>query len=117
MARPDLATLTAPPALRVSGPTAPPAPAALRTDVAAFVGRVRRDTASDPLPDPAAIESPEAFARAVKEAPDSRLGPAVRAFFRNGGRRCWVIAGEPPYIDDRLNVVGAATLVSGAATP
>jgi hypothetical protein len=70
-----------------------------RMDVAAFVGF----TASGPINRPVVIESVESFADIFgEEAPlawnDARgervrahLAPAVRAFFRNGGRRCWII--------------------------
>ncbi len=114
-ARPDPRTLVAPPAVRVSGIAPPPAPAAVRMDVAAFVGRVKPTVPPTPLPPPAAVESAEAFAAAFAEAPDSRLGPAVRAFFRNGGRRCWIVPADPPFLDDRLKSTGAATLVREAA--
>ena len=108
--RPDR---SAPPAVRV----APPAPGpglAVRMDVAAFVGRV--DRGPDPVhPDPQPVGSADEFARLFREAPDSRLGPAVRAFFRNGGRRCWVIPAEPPFLDSRLASTGTAALVREAA--
>ena len=70
-----------------------------RMDIAVFVGFA----ASGPLHTPVALEDPEQFAqvfgvdallawdadrcRQVK----AHLGPAVRSFFRNGGKRCWVI--------------------------
>jgi hypothetical protein len=70
-----------------------------RMDVAAFVGIA----ASGPLHVPVAVEDPgqfEAlFGRDAQLAWDEEAGaqtrallaPAVRAFFRNGGRRCWVV--------------------------
>lgn len=70
-----------------------------RMDVACFVGF----TASGPINRPVAVEAAAPFADIFGEdAPlawDGRrgervsayLGPAVRAFFRNGGRRCWVV--------------------------
>jgi hypothetical protein len=70
-----------------------------RMDVAVFVGFA----ASGPLHLPVAIEDAAQFAALFgADAPlawDARrgetvyahLGPAVRAFFRNGGRRCWVV--------------------------
>jgi hypothetical protein len=61
------------------------------------------------------VESAEAFADKFDQAPDSRLGPAVLAFFRNGGRRCWVIPAEPPFLDDRLAPFGITTLLREAA--
>lgn len=70
-----------------------------RMDVAVFVGFA----ASGPLHLPVAVEDASQFAALFgADAPlawDARrgetlyahLGPAVRAFFRNGGRRCWVV--------------------------
>ena len=68
-------------------------------DIAVFVGFA----ASGPLHTPVPVED-EAYFNDVfgKDAPlawdaefsepiNSYLGPAVRAFFRNGGRRCWVV--------------------------
>jgi hypothetical protein len=70
-----------------------------RMDIAGFVGFA----ASGPVGLPVAVEDPSEFARVFgADAPlawdDARgepvqayLAPAVRAFFRNGGRRCWVV--------------------------
>jgi hypothetical protein len=70
-----------------------------RMDIAVFVGFA----ASGPLHTPVVIEGPDHFAEVFgADAPlawDSQrcrqvyahLGPAVRSFFRNGGRRCWAI--------------------------
>jgi hypothetical protein len=70
-----------------------------RMDVAVFVGFA----AAGPLHVPVAVEDAAQFAALFGEdaalAWDARrgetihahLGPAVRAFFRNGGRRCWVV--------------------------
>ena len=70
-----------------------------RMDIAAFVGFA----ASGPLQLPVAIESEAQFTAIFGEdvalawdvvrgeQVSSYLGPAVRSFFRNGGRRCWVI--------------------------
>jgi hypothetical protein len=79
---------------------APPLPEVLpRMDIAVFVGFA----ASGPLQTPVAIESEPQFAAIFGEdAPlawdlergeqiHAHLGPAVRAFFRNGGQRCWII--------------------------
>src|SRR5438105_6572014 len=78
----------------------PPAPEALpRMDVAVFVGFASRG----PLHVPVVTESTAQYAAVFgSDAPlvwDAErgeqvyayLGPAVRAFFANGGRRCWVI--------------------------
>ena len=79
---------------------APPSVEVLpRMDVAAFVGFA----STGPLHVPVAIESlsqfaavfgpdaPLAWDEARGERVHAYLGPAVRAFFANGGRRCWVI--------------------------
>lgn len=70
-----------------------------RMDIAVFVGFA----ASGPLQTPVVIETEQQFAAIFGEdAPlawdvergeqvYAYLGPAVRAFFRNGGKRCWVI--------------------------
>jgi len=68
-------------------------------DIAVFVGFA----ASGPLQTPVAVESePQFTAIFGEDAPlawdvvrgeeiHAHLGPAVRAFFRNGGQRCWII--------------------------
>lgn len=79
---------------------APPLPEVLpRMDIAVFVGFA----ASGPLQTPVAVESePQFTAIFGNDAPlawdvqrgeeiHAHLGPAVRAFFRNGGQRCWII--------------------------
>lgn len=79
---------------------APPLPEVLpRMDIAVFVGFA----ASGPLQTPVAVESePQFTAIFGEDAPlawdvvrgeeiHAHLGPAVRAFFRNGGQRCWII--------------------------
>ncbi len=70
-----------------------------RMDVAIFVGFA----ASGPLHTPVPVEDATQFAAIFgADAPlawdaergervYAQLGPAVRAFFRNGGRRCWVV--------------------------
>lgn len=78
----------------------PPVPEPLpRLDIAAFVGFAP----SGPLDIPVAVEDAsrfqEIFGKDQRLAWDSAAGetvyaqlpPAVRAFFRNGGRRCWVV--------------------------
>lgn len=79
---------------------APPLAESLpRMDIAVFVGFA----ASGPLQTPVALESEAQFSALFGEdAPlawdlergeqiYAYLAPAVRSFFRNGGRRCWVI--------------------------
>lgn len=81
--------------------TQPPQPAEVlpRMDVAVFVGLA----AAGPIDTPVALEDAARFTAIF--GPDLRLAwdaergetlhaqlaPAVRAFFRNGGRRCWII--------------------------
>jgi hypothetical protein len=80
--------------------TAPPTPEVLpRMDIAAFVGFA----ASGPIDLPVPVEDAAQFAdvfgadaplawNGVRGEPlNAYLGPAVRAFFRNGGQRCWVV--------------------------
>ncbi len=76
-----------------------PADTLPRMDIAGFVGFA----ASGPLNVPVPIEAParfrEIFGDDVSLAWNdeegrmemSQLGPAVESFFRNGGRRCWVV--------------------------
>jgi len=78
----------------------PPSPDVLpRMDVSVFVGFA----ACGPLHVPVVVEDAAQFAIVFGddvilgrdaergEPASAHLGPAVRAFFRNGGRRCWVI--------------------------
>ena len=78
----------------------PPSPVVLpRMDVAAFAGFA----SGGPFDAPVAVEDPAQLAAVfgadltLAEDPDggeparAQLGPAVRAFLRNGGRRCWAI--------------------------
>ena len=84
---------------------APPLPERLpRMDIAVFVGFA----ASGPLHTPVVVEEmahfldvfgdavPLAWDSARGEYAYSHLAPTIRSFFRNGGRRCWIIrvAGE-----------------------
>jgi hypothetical protein len=78
-----------------------------RMDVALFVGFAASGPVNVPVPveDPihfAAIfggDVPVAWDRARGETVYAYLAPAVRAFFRNGGRRCWIVrvADDPQY--------------------
>lgn len=61
----------------------PPAP--LRTGIPAFLGSV------DGTPAPAPLAVWADFSRLYTPAAGSYLGDVVRAFFENGGARCWVI--------------------------
>jgi hypothetical protein len=105
-------TLTAsrrPPGIRFEAQPPLPEEVLPRMDVAGFVGFA----ASGPIDVPVAVEDASEFAAIFgADAPlawdDVRgeqvhayLAPAVRAFFRNGGRRCWVVrvAGAGATID------------------
>ena len=60
----------------------------LRTDIAAFVGITRRGPLDMPVP----VESFRQFAAHFGEFTGAGyLAYAVRGFFENGGRRCWVV--------------------------
>jgi hypothetical protein len=99
----------------------PPSPDVLpRMDVAGFVGFA----ASGPIGIPVAVEdaaqfahvfgadAPLAWDRDRGEQAYALLGPAVRAFFRNGGRRCWVVrvADERTATSDSFPVPGLLAL-------
>jgi hypothetical protein len=86
-----------------------------RMDIAVFVGFA----ASGPPHLPVVVEDQAAFSnifgRDIPLAQDSQsgellyahLGPAVRGFFRNGGRRCWVIrVADSTASTNRFPVVG-----------
>ena len=87
------------PGFRFEAQTPPLAEVLPRMDVAVFVGFA----ASGPLDRPVAVEDAAQFAavfgedaplvwdRARGETVYAHLAPAVRSFFRNGGRRCWVV--------------------------
>jgi hypothetical protein len=87
------------PGIRFEAQPAPPSDALPRMDVALFAGFA----ASGPLDTPVAVEDAAQFANvfggdvvlprpaAASEARYAHLAPAVRAFFRNGGRRCWIV--------------------------
>ena len=94
-----------------------------RMDVAVFVGFA----ASGPLHLPVAVEDATQFAALFgTDAPlawDARrgetvyahLGPAVRAFFRNGGRRCWVVRVAGRTRPNFIHVPGLARLKPGGS--
>jgi len=103
-----------------------PADVLPRMDVAGFVGFA----ASGPVDLPVAIEDPAQFAAlfgadldlawdavagAVQRA---YLGPAVRAFFQGGGRRCWVVrVARQPHVA-QVPLAGLLRLdASGGVTP
>ena len=66
----------------------PPTIAAVRTDVAGFVGIARRGPVDTPVP----VQSWRQFQAYFGDVTGAGyLAYAVRAFFENGGRRCWVV--------------------------
>ena len=87
------------PGIRIDIAPPPPAEVLPRMDIAVFVGFA----ATGPMHRPVAVESvaqfvavfgpdaPLAWDAAKGERLYANLGPAVRGFFANGGRRCWVI--------------------------
>lgn len=67
-----------------------------RLDIAAFVGFAASGPLDVPVPIEDAARFEEVFGRDLKlgiagQELRTQLAPAVRAFFRNGGRRCWVV--------------------------
>lgn len=106
------------PGLRFEDRTPAPLAVLPRMDVAALVGFA----ASGPIDVPVAVESPGAFAAVFGDDPvlawdpvrgeavTGLLGPAVRAFFRNGGRRCWVVR-----VADRGKAVAGRFALPGLA--
>jgi hypothetical protein len=95
----------------------PPVPEPLpRLDIAAFVGFAP----SGPLDIPVAIEDasrfqeifgkdqPLAWDPVAGETVYAQLPPAVRAFFRNGGQRCWVVR-----VADNLGAKSNSFLIPG----
>jgi len=97
-----------------------------RMDIAVFVGFA----SAGPLDRPVVIEDVAQFRDifgddvllawdAVRsESVQSYLAPAVRAFFRNGGRRCWVIrvAGQPAETDE-FPIPGLAQVEGAQVSP
>jgi hypothetical protein len=94
-----------------------------RMDVAVFAGFA----ASGPLNLPVPVEDADQFAAVFgTDAPlawderaggtaFARLGPAVRMFFANGGRRCWVIRLAAATAEsNEFPVPGVAAVVAGA---
>ncbi len=117
------------PGIQFAAPPPPPIEVLPRMDVAVFVGFA----SAGPLHNPVAVEDPAHFASVFGddltlawdplrcETVSSLLGPAVRAFFRNGGRRCWVIRVPVSadftaalFLDPALASVGAAALPAAA---
>lgn len=90
-----------------------------RMDIAVFVGFA----ASGPLQTPVALDDPGQFAAVFGDDAQlawdpvagrqvtAHLGATVRAFFRNGGRRCWVVrVAADSAISNRFPIPGMATV-------
>lgn len=94
-----------------------PVPATLpRMDIAAFVGFAASGPLDIPVPIEDAARLQEIFGSDLElpwssesgEFGGGQLTPAVRAFFRNGGRRCWVVR-----VADRNEALANRFLVPG----
>jgi hypothetical protein len=113
------------PGVRVEARTPAPPEVLPRMDVPAFVGFA----AAGPLHTPVAVEDAARFADVFGEdAPlawdDARgeplralLGPSVRAFFHNGGRRCWVVRVAGPGASSNRFPVPGLTRRDATAAP
>jgi hypothetical protein len=107
--------------------SAPRAPADIlpRMDIPVFVGFA----AAGPLHTPVAVEDPTQFElvfgpdlalawdQSRGEILNAYLAPAVRAFFRNGGQRCWIVrVARDPEIGEFV-IPGLISLDGNAARP
>src|SRR5437764_624387 len=96
----------------------PPDEVLPRMDIAAFVGFA----AAGPVNVPVAVEDPTQFAALFGadlplawdpvrgETVYAYLAPAVRAFFRNGGVRCWVVRVADGPETNRFGIPGLAVV-------
>src|SRR5689334_18560165 len=98
-------------------------------DIAAFVGFAASGPIDVPVPveDVARFEEifgralPLAWDRAAGTALEAQLAPAVRAFFRDGGRRCWVVRvaggapGAPAAASDHFIIPGLVHADAGGS--
>jgi len=94
-------------------------------DVAVFVGFA----ASGPLHTPVVVDDARQFSlvfgedaalgwdRDRGELVSGNLGPAVRSFFRNGGRRCWVVRVAGAARSNHYAIPGLARWSEGVLTP
>lgn len=119
-----MATARRLPGIQVDVAPPPAADALPRLDVAVFVGFA----ATGPLHLPVAVESVAQYAAVFgADAPlawdaergervFAHLGPSVRAFFANGGRRCWVLRVARSAALERVRSGEDAALPSAIAT-
>ena len=96
-----------------------------RMDIAVLVGFASRG----PVDVPVAIEdvgefaaifgpdAPLAWDAERGEVVNAYLGPSVRAFFRNGGTRCWVVRVAGVTSTNVFPIPGLARVIGGAITP
>lgn len=87
------------PGIRFEPEPPPPTPLLPRMDIAVFVGFAARGPLDTPVPVEDLARFTEVFGEDLPLAWDAERGetvtaqlrPAVHAFFRNGGRRCWIV--------------------------
>jgi hypothetical protein len=113
------------PGIRFEAPALPLDEILPRMDIAAFVGFA----ASGPVHLPVAVESIAAFEAVFGgraplawdprrgETVCAQLAPAVRAFFRGGGRRCWVVRVADAPTFNFFPLAGLARISGGTMTP
>jgi hypothetical protein len=104
----------------------PPAtPSLVRMDIAAFAGFAASGPVNLPVAVEAISEFEEIFGADLELALDdlgarlyAYLAPAVRAFFRNGGTRCWIVRlAGPSAVANRFPIPGLSLIATGALTP
>ncbi len=106
------------PGIRFEAQAPPSGDVLPRMDIPAFAGF----TASGPIHQPVAIEDvatfemifgaalPIANEAGASTPTEAYLAPAVRAFFRNGGRRCWIVRLARDAQANRFPILGLQTL-------
>ncbi len=111
------------PGIRFEAPPAPEGDLLPRMDVPLFVGFA----AAGPIDRPVAVEDAFEFAdlfgadlplprdAGSREPRWAQLAPAVRSFFRNGGRRCWIVrvAHRPQAVANVFPIRGLHRLGAG----
>jgi hypothetical protein len=96
-----------------------------RMDIAAFVGFAATGPTHVPVPVESLVEFTAIFGGEVPIAWDpergellsARLAPAVAAFFRNGGIRCWVVRVAAGSTSNFFQIPGLARLSNGVMAP
>jgi len=117
-----MAALRSKPGIYVERVT-PEEPAPLpRMDIALFAGFTSKGRIEEPVPVESVSDYEDAFGatdleigRIGDSVVRANLGPSVRAFFRNGGERCWVLPLQwGRFTDSRLESRGTGELRSEA---